>query len=293
MVFVEDELLGVGGNLVVVASFSVGGAYVLGVVVLGVDWVAGGIVGTRQQRRRAILLTTQIGAHSNGILGGILVERCIGVGADNKDEERRVADHQQQQAHQGGIGHLAVLAFDDEIGHNAKQHEDYEEAEREGAGTDLGGKQQHEYHGDNNDVDRLARTREMGVVPHTPHYEKRNKEEEHDCTRVESEMQLVDEEDVKVARQVHDARYHAPEYGGKYDQRYKTTDSEAFECRLGILLEVNNVYYGRDCQEVQQVHSDGHTHKETDENQPTKRMLIVGLLFPLQDGPEHNCGKER
>ena len=105
--------------------------------------------------------------------------------------------------------------------------------------------------------------------------------------------QLVDEEDVKVARQVHDARYHAPEYGGKYDQRYKTTDSEAFECRLGILLEVNNVYYGRDCQEVQQVHSDGHTDEETDENQPTKRMLIVGLLFPLQDGPEHNCGKER
>ena len=106
-------------------------------------------------------------------------------------------------------------------------------------------------------------------------------------------MELVDKEDIKVARQVDDAGNDTPKHNGKDDNRNQSTDNEALERRFGILLEVYDIDDGGDGQQVEQMDTDGHTDQEADEDEPAERVAVVGLLFPLEDGPEHHCREER
>lgn len=44
----------------------------------------------------------------------------------------------------------------------------------------------------------------------------------------------------------------------------------------------------RQAQQVQQVHTDGQTCHVEDEHKPTVRVRLVGVVFPLEDEPEHD-----
>ena len=284
--------LGIGADLVVVTSQIVRRADIFGIVVLRRNRVAGRVVRTCQERRFAVLLTSQIGAHGHSVFRRILIERRIGVGTYHQNEERGIADHQQCEAQQCGVDHLTVLALDDVVRGHTQQAQHKEEAHAGVLGADLGHNQQQEHHRQHNDIDRLAGTLQVRIVPKAPQHKHGHQQEEHHRTGIEAHVQLVDKEHVEIARKVHYAGNDAPQDDSKDKQRNDTAENEAFS-RLLEFLEIDHIHYGRYGQQVEQVHSDGNTHQETHQHQPAQRMRVVGLLLPFQDGPEHHRRKER
>ena len=58
-------------------------------------------------------------------------------------------------------------------------------------------------------------------------------------------------------------------------------------------LEVHHIHEGGYTQQIEQVDTDGEADEESDEDNPSGALWVVGHLFPFQDGPEGDGGEER
>ena len=129
-------------------------------------------------------------------------------------------------------------------------------------------------------------------VPQSPHHQHRQQGEEEDGSAVERKAQRVDEEDVNRRVYVHNTRYDTPQYHTQCDHRKHTRDEESLPGRLGPLLKVHYIEYGRHSEQVEQVDTYCHTYQQRYEYQPPQGVRVLALLLPFQYRPEHQRGEE-
>ena len=87
----------------------------------------------------------------------------------------------------------------------------------------------------------------------------------------------------------HEEHVEEPQQG----HRHHACQDEAPERGLMPFLEIDHIHEGWNTQQVEQVHADGETDEESDEDNPSCALRVVGHLLPLQDGPEGDGGEER
>ena len=141
VLLVVDVFLGVSGHDVAVLAFGVLSADILGVALFHAGRSASGIELACEERCVAVLLTSEVGAHGDSVLGGVLVEGRVGVGADNEHEEGAVADDQHGECQDCGVENRFLLLLgepeaDDDGGGQNGEEEDCAAVERQAESVD-------------------------------------------------------------------------------------------------------------------------------------------------------------
>ena len=123
------------------------------------------------------------------------------------------------------------------------------------------------------------------------HNQRHEQREVHQRPSVEAHAEVVDEEQLKAARQLDrtlDKRLlHKPEQS----DGHRPSDGEALP-RERVIAEIVHHGDGRDGQQVEQVHPNGQPHQVRNQDDPLRRIWTVRHVFPLEYGPKHECREQ-
>ena len=168
---------------------------------------------------------------------------------------------------------------------------------RQDAGTD-------DHDAEDRESDHDGRQAEQDRVPQdlafvqgleqAPEAQRQDRHQEEGGTAVDRQMKGIDEEQVEVGGQFRKIRdqeeeEEADDDGGQQENAGELPERIFPVFFLPVIIKEND---GRDGQEVQQVHADGKTHQEGDQDDPAVGMRPVRLLVPLGHGPEDHGGEE-
>ena len=118
-------------------------------------------------------------------------------------------------------------------------------------------------HGDSQEECNVLALGSLVVVgfQNGPYHDGDEQEDIDYLARIERTAQHIDEEQLKPAAYLHDARHHAIEHGSQDDNRDKQGDERTLQVALGVvdgeLAIVVDQHDGRQAQQVQQVDTDG------------------------------------
>ena len=164
----------------------------------------------------AILLTAQVLAQGEDVLGRVLVHGRVGRGADHDDGVRRVADHDHQHAQQRSVHQpcgdelLAVLLpVQAEIEY--AEHDDAKHHALPAIAVERDA--QHGHAGQERQVHAQAATL-LCTLPDSPYNHGDEADDIDDEAGVEGAVERVDEQQLEPAAHLHDARHDAVENGG-------------------------------------------------------------------------------
>ena len=132
-------------------------------------------------------------------------------------------------------------------------------------------------------------------LPDGPYHHANEQEDIDNLTRIERHSEDVDEQQLEPSANLYDAGNDTIEHCCEDDYRDEQGYERALQVALRIVggefLVIIYQHNGRQTQQVQQVDTDGDACQIHDQHQPTVGMRLVGLIFPLQDEPEHNSRK--
>ena len=123
------------------------------------------------------------------------------------------------------------------------------------------------------------------------HNQRHEQREVHQRPGVEAHAEVVDEEQLKAARQLNRALDERLLHKPKQGDGHRPCDGEALP-RERVIAEIVHHGDGRDGQQVEQVHPDGQSHQVRNQDDPLRRIRAVGHVFPLEDGPKHERRKQ-
>ena len=250
-----------------------------------------------EQRVFTILVTAEVGAEGEDVLWRVLVHWRVGDGAYHDEGVRRIAYHQHEHAEQGGVLETGrdeihrlllhyLLAVEQEGDHGEHYHanDDRRPAIAVERYADEGEREQE------GDVLSLFASRGEALVdgPDGAYHEAGYIYNE---SGVERQVQGVDEEQLKPSAHGHDARHHAIEHGGEDDETDAEGNERALHLHVGEPLVAIHQHDGGQAQEVEQVDADGQAGHVEYQHEPTVGVRLVGMVFPLEDDPEHHGGE--
>ncbi len=132
-------------------------------------------------------------------------------------------------------------------------------------------------------------------LPNSPNRDADEQEDIDNLTRIERHAEDVDKQQLEPAANLYDAGNDTIEHCCEDDYRYEQGNERALQVALRIVggefLVIIYQHNGRQTQQVQQVDTDRQTRHIHNQHEPTVGMRLVGLIFPLQDEPEHNSRK--
>ena len=244
----------------------------------------------------AILVAAQIVAEGEDILGRVLVHRRIGRRADHDQGVARVADHQHEHAEQHRV--LRTSRDERQLVFLQVQHEpddsQCDDADDEGrpAPAVEGDAEHAEGQQECQILDGVAVSLRLSLID-SPDDAADEQDDIDDLTRVEGHAQGVDEEQLEPSADGDDARHDAIEDGHEDGHREAEGNQGALQVGIGEAAVVVNQTDGWQTEQVQQVDTDGKSRHIHDKHEPAVAVRLVGVVFPLQDEPEHQSREGR
>ena len=280
----------------------VGDLVTLGVLVAVVDRAAvlhpdhAGVVALAiDQRVGAVLLAVEVGEQRDGVLGAVLVDGGVGVGADHEGHEGGVADdeHQQREGADGEDGLVALMAVPDapaDDGGDEQEEEDHTRVEGHVEGVD---EEEVELAGE---VDHLGHDTPEDEAEQRDRQEERQGDAPFGLGGQRSLLAAVDEQRGGDEEPDQDHPHRGAEDAER--ERHKGEGEHGTGMGgLGRETVVDDEPDGREGQQVQEVHADGEAYEVGNQHDPAVRVdvghRVFVLLVPLQDAPEDQGGEER
>ena len=251
----------------------------------------GGVIDrTIEEGTLTVLLTSQVLAEGEDILGRVLVHGGIGCTAYHDDGIGTVANHDEQHAQQGGVLETDTDEVVPPQGHGQKGQNHHTDDKAGGAMTIEGNTQQ----GHAQEVGHVAahEAAAYSTLPDGPQHHTYQDDEVDDETGVEPEAQLVDEKQFKPAPDLDDAGHNAVEYHHDEDTADQKRQERTLEVGSGELAVVVDEHQGRKAQQVEQVDTDAQTRHVGNEDEPAVTVRLVGMVFPLQHQPHYKGCEE-
>ena len=244
--------------------------------------------GAAEQRPLAILLAVKIRTEREYIVGRVLVHRRAGVGADEQQRIRRIAHEDQENgqhdnvehpdgnlrageehiAEQGGRQEQADPYVADE--RHARKHQAQAEAPLDGLGV------------------RLAVKRAYSPYEHS-HQQDGIDEDAHVVRHAED----IDKQQFEPLGHHHESGHETVEDQSHDRERHQQGDQRPLGRHILAFLVIVDEHDGRDAQQIEQVHGDGHADHIGDKYQVSVAMGLVGAVLPLEYEPEHQRRTER
>ena len=236
-----------------------------------------------------ILLAGQISTQGEDIARRVLVHRRIRRRANQRQRVRGITDHDHHERDQDRIHQLErQIALAGEEICRQERRQDYR---HHVTATDERDTQQ-----DDREKERDLQTDRMDLVahglPNGPEQNRRQDNDKDENARVVGHTQRIDEEELEIAADLHQALYHAIHHQSNDSERHQEGTDRPLHRRVREFLIVINQYDGRDTQQVQQVNTDTQAHQVGDQDNPAIRVWLVGHLLPFQDKPEDTSREE-
>ena len=112
-------------------------------------------------------------------------------------------------------------------------------------------------------------------------------------TSVEWTVECVDKEQLKPASHLHDSGHDAVEDRCHQQEADAESNEATLKRGLSCLLVVEDEHQSRQTQKVEQVHADGEAGEIGNEDEISVRAGLVGMVFPFEHHPKHDCREER
>ena len=132
----------------------------------------------------------------------------------------------------------------------------------------------------------------VNSLPHSPKHHGDKHEDVHNHTRIESESEHVDKQQLKPSSDLDNARHNTIEYGSNQGKTATESNETTLKIGIAILLVVPDEYQRWQAEQIEQMHTDREPREVSDEYNPTIRVRLVGMLFPFEHKPEYQGGKQ-
>ena len=110
-------------------------------------------------------------------------------------------------------------------------------------------------------------------------------------TRIERHTQCIREKELKPSANSYDSRYYTIENCCHNEHWNGERQERTFEVCIGNFLVIVHQYHGWNTKKVQQMDTYWQACHIGYQHQPTVRMRLIGIVFPLQYKPKDNCSE--
>ena len=128
-----------------------------------------------------------------------------------------------------------------------------------------------------------------------PEASTQKEQHEHCRTRIERHAKAVYKESVKTGGYLRKVWDDTENNYRKDSHRHKEYLDILLESVMSVLplLIIEHEYESRDCKQIEEMDSDGKTHQERNQNDPSVRIWLIRLFVPLCHRPEDKGSEER
>ena len=108
---------------------------------------------------------------------------------------------------------------------------------------------------------------------------------------IERTAKHVDKQQLKPSAHGDDARHDAVKHCCHQDKRDGEGNKRTLELDIGELAVGKHQHDGGNTQQIEQVYADAQASHIGNQHTPTVGVGLIGVVFPLEDKPEHNGGE--
>ena len=184
-------------------------------------------------------------------------------------------EHRQQR-----VGVVGVVAVHRGVGHRTNGHRGI------GAVTE-----HNDRNGQRNGIEQHLAL--FVCEPHRCTQRSKHRKDEEYHTRIDGQTQRIDEQAIHCCTDGNRIRNDYTIDSQQNSSRHAGCRHDTFERYGRPLAEVVDEYQRRDCQQVQDMHTDRQTHQVCDQNQPTVCVRIIGHVLPFEHCPHNQRGEHR
>lgn len=130
-------------------------------------------------------------------------------------------------------------------------------------------------------------------VPHAPPEQGEERQCEDGDARVDRQAERIDEQYVDHRPDVDRVGDNQSVDEPEDRQRDDRCDAESLEGHGRVFAEIVDVDQRRNGQQIEDVNADRESHEVGDQDQPPRRVGVVGLVFPFEHEPHHERREHR
>ena len=229
-----------------------------------------GILLSVEQRTVAILLTAQIAAKRENVLGTVLVHGCVGRTSDYNYGIRAVSNHNHEHAKQAGVHEAGT----DPVGlvHLSVQHK-IQKCQHKDSDKYAGEAMAVEGNSEHTHAEQIRKVHAQAVAldcgfPNAPQHNTHQKYHIDDHSGVEGKSECVDKEQFEPSAHLYNTRHNAVKHCRHQGKTAGKGNQRASGVGIGITAEIIYQHKCRQTKQVKQVYADTKTRQIGYENEP-------------------------